>query len=269
MSTESSPRLPSLIERTDIRPTSIGKLCNGEVPIQDGIQSDVRVRRTQIGWRPMKPYRLTSGELVVIGPQITGKELTILHHLAAPDKIYGPDEKDTISDWENLYNGKEANVERLERHRAIPGWKEYFEPKRALLLDFIKNGYADSPEGDLFVRPVIRLHSIEHGKPQWNLADLDEEIVREISNRDGVIKDPAKMILPMLGPLFVAAYSPDITSDWPKYMGYDLQDGESQHFSQIAAATQTLPLTIAHADDLLDGEIIKNLFNLGRGATFH
>lgn len=188
-------------------------------------------------------------EVTAVCSGLRGIELQTMFHLAAPSKRYGVDYEDTLDDWKQLYNDP-TNINRLKLHRRIPNWDIYEnyrdELRRLIYLDYY--GYHETIKT---VHPVMKLR-INNGEVSWNLDELDEK------DEDTIVpNEPTMRMIPALGPLVTAAYSPQITSVWGKLLNYHLE--ESVRGTQDMGSTQAFPLTLAKADTLLDSSIIKNL----------
>lgn len=219
--------------------TTITQLYAGDVPLQPGFWCRSEQTYLDIATRDMQTTVMDSGSILVVGPPIKGMELQALLHFAAPSKMHGAEELDyydTQQDWKTLFNGSIASGIRLKGHKRIPKW-DLFENHKDSILEFIQKDH-DS----LSDHPADVIHPVMHLTPDgWNLDTLDD------ATADALGKDPATLI-PYLGPLFVAAYSPGVTGTWQKDLGYSM---ENVRHSNDMGPTQVLPVTIAFMNDLL------------------
>ncbi len=112
---------------------------------------------------------------------------------------------DTRSDWYKLFTTQNAQL--LRTHKTLQGFQN-FESYRESLLKFINQAYRRNNEE--LISSVINLHrSIKFG-----LQITSDEVLSElIKLMPGIIGNKNK-ILPILGPLLVAPYTPDLTHTW-------------------------------------------------------
>lgn len=254
----------------ELKPVTIAELLGGKVlprPDIDRISNNSRYADLyeRTGKVPLEIFRTrnsSSTGYIIVGPELSGLEFNGILHFAAPSKTFGYDTNDIINDWGSLYNDQN-NTKRLNAHRAMsPRW-EYFERKRELILSAIKNDYNRQPSQprnpqDVLI-PVARLIRDAQGNFSWNFEDLEPGIAEEISKILGshYAGISNERMLPTLGPVFIGAYSPDITDDetkWPSYRGYS-KDGGTQNMG----ATQILPLSLILAETLNDGILMRRL----------
>lgn len=213
----------------------------------------------RLAFMSLYPYRVDSPEgteYVVSTTGITGKQLVQFHLLAAPSKFFGVDRADTIKDWHNLF-ADPKNSDRLDAHKTIPGWA-YFEKYRERLLELIIHAY-DKPRVLDAVIPLIRIKKNTVGRLTWNFDELDNELLgRVISSYDPLYYNPTK-IIPILGPLIVAAFSPEVTSTWGPRISYP-KDAERKGTND-SGSTQVLALTLWKAGTLLNTRFVQSAVN--------
>jgi hypothetical protein len=164
-------------------------------------------------------------EITIQGLPVTGIELNALLHYAAPSRQYGIDTGDLLGDWVNIYDPTNAELlkKHIERYIGPENWS-LFESVKDSVWRLIKR---DSATDTLM--PVVRLRKIEGGNWEWSLNREEMEV---------------------LGPALIAAFSPDITTIWPKKIGQDM------------GTTQALPLTLMKRADLLGSKLIKQIIGL-------
>ncbi len=207
-----------------------------------------------------------------IGPALRGLEVQCLSHFAAPSKRYakeyGLDVYDTIEDWDVLFDPRvPEQVARLEHHRRIPGWKEHFEPHRELILNHLRAVLdGQLPEYDALI-PVVQIHKSREGKLGWGLRDLSRRNEDDLHAIDQPPYDRPKY-LPVLGPLFVAAFSPEHMRRFgPRQQTNTIREGGYVGgYTQDMGTTQAFALTIAVADTLLETPLAQALLD-HTGAT--
>jgi len=98
-----------------------------------------------------------------------------------------------------------------------------FEPYREFLDIVIHESHVKKDES-VSVVPVLRIGELQ-GVRRWDLTDLDED---ETTCFEGMYEsEPAngRYFLPVLGPTFVAAYSPDVTQTWGTHLNMQLEPG--------------------------------------------
>jgi len=234
------------------RQVTIAELYNGRVPEQSsyaGLRTNYHIMAAE----PLVPFVRKFGDridVIASGPAIRGKRLQELFSLAAPSKLHGVDHKDTQEDWRKLFEDPNYAGE-LQRHQGIHNWKLYFEPYRQFLVDFIQADYFPGKPDDVIV-PVLRIRQ-EGEKLQWDLRNLDEDEQTMLRLHTGSRFSDATF-LPVLGPLFVAAFSPAVTYAWGAYLNYHQKPVGT---GQDMGATQAFALSLALADGLLDRRFIK------------
>lgn len=215
---------------------------------------------TEISEKQMVVFKAVENDSItfyVCGPRIYGRDVNRLLHFAAPSKTFGIDVMDTINDWTNLYT-KPENAKRLEAHRRIPFWSR-FEESRQIILDIIKAGQANyvdkkpqSPED--YLVPVIVL-KFKDGRLELSLDNPSDEAMESMATNGLYFPERSRMLV-IIGALFLAAYSPDVTTKWPKQRTYSGGPGIT---TQDMGPTQTLPLVLANRSDLNFGQFLKQL----------
>lgn len=205
------------------------------------------------------PVVLQKGnKMKVIAPTtpLDGADINHFLFFAAPGKstIFGLDTGDVINDWPNLYR-HEFHRDRLAEHRKIPGWDGYEKVK-----DTVYDAIEEFDRGLLgqfrkLINPVLAVEFAldEFGteKIETEISDEERQLVQEALSQFYL---PDEFFLPQLGPLMLAAYSPEATSVWGARRSYH-EDCKGQ---QTMGPTQVLPLSIGLAQSLLDGEMAQN-----------
>lgn len=206
----------TLLDRADIKRRDLyEKLGDSKLTI---FQTDCKDGKTQ--------YRIE-------GFPVTGMELNALLHFAAPSHLYGIDTNDLMMDWIDLYSPENAQL--LELHAKYyvgpENWSR-FEQVRLHVWSLISRDYqhgkiSGSKQTDT-ITPVVIIEKRRDGSLHWVFDEPCEDTV------NGSI----------LGPTLIAAFSPDISTRWPKRIGQDM------------GTTQALPLTLMKQNDLLASELV-------------
>lgn len=230
--------------------TSIRELYGNTMPVQRGREDQLRYGN--FASEPIQSFVPAPNEYLVIAPPVDGEALHALMYFAAPSKRYGID-TDDLFDWRDLY--KEENADLLTAHRKIPGWNEFEKYKDRLWGQLMLD---KSHPSVMKSRPVVHIKRTSRGKLEWDMNDLDPALTETINQtvlHDGTGAHP---LFPVLGPLFVAAYSPHITDKWPHMLGFDLKDTNDGPTNDMGA-TQAVALALAMADKLLPTELISRM----------
>ncbi len=181
----------------------------------------------------------------IVAPPLLGHDISALLYAAAPSKVFGTDfdYNDTISDWQALY--EPGNEKRLNAHRKIPGFDEFEASKDKILRCLLDRR---NPNGTpLF--PVV----------SWRV-NSDKSVVFDAEYAARVIRDlelagiESDQFATTLGVLVTAAFSPEITSRWPKKLGYGSEGG-----TQDMGPTQALPLVLAEQHALADSFFVSRM----------
>lgn len=207
-----------------------------------------------------------STDYFVMCPRVNGNALNKQMYIASPNKVFGWDTEDIMEDWVHLFNGSEESKRRLERHRSLKGW-HVFEEKRQALLDSISTSHEhrrksfkpDDPS-TVFM-PILHWNVNNEGK---RTLSVDGVLPDEIMEECRLAGYGEEQVLSLLGPLFVATFSPDSTTQWPRYRGYS--DNPNPHKSNAMGPTQIIPLTLMFANQadtkrrpLNESDVLKRL----------
>ncbi len=214
-------------------PISLQALSDGKVPFQwYGVRDlESYYRLAKFKFKPTFSPNKHGGEIQAIGQALSIKDLIRLLHYAAPSKFFGFDESDRINDGLKLYNDPD-NARLLRRHQKLPGWKDY-ELHHKLLVELYTREYEGKGLTTDILVPVIRLRDSGEGY-RWVFDPPEAKAVRNKVMYPNTYKAiPQSSFLPILGPLLVAAYSPDVTKEW----------GELRTFKGVANGTEA-----SHAD---------------------
>lgn len=228
-------------------PTTIRDLREGRVPVHETNHETISYRLS--GESSLFPFKQGEGNYLVVGPAVNGYDLLAMMHHAAPSKYYGIDFND-LKDWEDLYT--EDNEKLLEAHRDhIPGWNEY-ENHRKNLLNHLRFDRPDAKDSSVtHVRPVVHLERTLQGRLKWNIGDLEPEIEHTIRRTIPDETLETHKLHPLLGPLLIAAYSPEVTKKWPHREQF--REGHSNDMG----TTQAIPLTVMRGADLLQSRLVS------------
>lgn len=242
-------------------PLAILSFVDNTLPQQKRIDARSAVEYSVLAELPLLALTIDVPQLnerlyVGITRPVSGVDITHLAHFGAPNKIFGADTGDYISDEHTLFNPHGLHgEERLHNHRLIPNW-DVFERIRERLTHTIKTDW-ENPEANNFkLTPIIQVRN-KHGALSVGL-EMHKYVKRYLEE---VIFDAESVDLqgymPELGPLLLAAYSPDITQKWPEDDTYHASCATKQRI----AATQMVPYSLAHANDLLLGRFAANFVN--------
>lgn len=254
-------------EINQLPPVSVETLL-GAVPERKNIAPDNEPRApemyTNFGSALLTPYvrqTLTYTDYIVCGPPIDGWEINALLYFVAPHKNqgYGFDTEDIVLDWDRLFRDP-ANLDRLKRHQKIEGWRQYSrnrevlqEPlKKALFL--LNRGDDPQDRSDRYV-PVMRWRY-----NNW-VFDLKKNAVANYlaQNFQGGIFEPRKFNS-LLGLMFLATFTPEITESWPEYMNYAGKGSATlgEGFREIGP-TQILPVVVGKVSELLHTRLKRQI----------
>jgi hypothetical protein len=240
-------------ETATFSPIRVVDIYGGMMPEQPQYYNDdARALYYRLGISPLTT-QINDHDVLVATPPLKGMELQTLFHLAAPSKTFGIDYGDTQRDWNNLYNRSDY-AELLKNHQQIPNW-DVFELYREELLNIIKADHDGGVSGTLVV-PVIRVKQSD-GETAWNFDELPEESLPDLQNAIKITDGHPIRFLPVLGPTFIAAFSPQITQteSWGPRLSYKLKPGTGQDMG----ATQEFALSLAKAEELLTAPLTTGL----------
>jgi hypothetical protein len=237
---------------------SIEHLYNNAVPGQPKYASEeVEKFYFSLAKEPLYPFVMLVNEtlqITTVCPPIRGKHLQWLFHYAAASKRFGIDQADRRSDWRLLYTPSYKSL--LEAHKHIPKWTEIFEQDREILDRFINEDYDQISQATDIIVPVIQITNKDG--LEWDFSNINNQKIFSALAEYGYPQDPARFF-PRLGPLFVAAFSPQITSSpaWGPRLNFNLNTEGG--VTQDMGATQALALVHAKSEDLLSSTLVKNL----------
>lgn len=171
-----------------------------------------------------------------------------MFHYSASSKIFGLDTRDLTEDWVNIYKPENSKIlkNHIEKYIGSENW-ELYESVRIPLREYIyrdwqrKKSGGETESGET-LKPVVVLKEENDGKLTWNFPNTFNT-----------------SLMSVLGPSFIAAFSPDITTKWPPRIGQDM------------GATQAIALNLVKKNDLLDSALIHQITHIvgrSRRSTF-
>lgn len=232
------------------RTATVLDLTGGVLPKRGSLSSMSKPSYADIAQRPVTVISEPLGEVFfVFAPPLTGLEAFHILNAAKPSNMFAYDIGDLFSDWKNLFASH--NKERLGRHREIPGWQVY-ENERELVYGTIKA--SDNGENSRKLIPVMSFKKTSEGIT-WDYTSPPEDAIREYRKAAGLIEEETALAM-SLGPAFLAAYSPDVTTKWPKEEKYPAHPA---YRAQDMGSTQVLIQALWHADTLLGGAVFHTV----------
>lgn len=236
-------------------PTSVWNLYEGIVPPQKKFKDGTKEDYYKLAETIIYPFlvRKPQGgkEYILATSPLNGVELTKIHHFAAPSKLFGVDNKDTQKDWDDLFSNYK-NQDRLRAHQTIPGWN-YYEIYREKLLSLINKAYQGTARSEDKIVPIVRLQENSQGHISWSFEPLEAKLASVIAPLYPELS--TENMLPVLGPLFLAAFSPDVTEKWGKNRGYPAHATRSG--TNDMGSTQVIVLTLWESESLLESKLNK------------
>jgi len=241
-------------------PRSILNFVDNTLPPQKKDTKDLEIYKN-LSAIPLIPLVINfpkTNELLFVGISrpIRGSEIPYLAHFGAPNKSFGHDTNDYISDEKTLFNPDSTySANLLANHQQIPNWN-IFERIRERLTRTIKQDYEKPDPSNPGLSAVIQLRK----KDGQLSVDLDLHPYVEGYLKDSMfdIKPaPIETYLPELGPLVLGAYSPEITSKWPEEDSYSKKCADKGTRQRIAA-TQFVAYSISRAGELVPGRFATN-----------
>lgn len=234
------------------RTISVADVSGGSLPMREMHITTKSIYRS-LGEAPLAVITtqndtLPDESMYLVGPALSGLEVFAMFHFAAPSKVFGYDLGDLLSDWPNLYE-QPRHLERLTRHRTIPGW-EIFERDRELILRVIRQ----SAQGEHIaaIIPVVRIDNYRT-EPRWNYSPIPDAVEQVVQPLPLASRPDVATFVPSLGPVLLASYSPEITESWSKREGYGKNAGHGG--TQDMGSTQAYVQAIRHGHTLFTGSL--------------